>query len=81
MVSFVPPTSPVTLGFAATVQVYVVPAGTMVFGGLLIGAMLKLLPLHIVAVWLGTTGIGFTVIVWVSMSVPHAALVALRETL
>ena len=51
----------------------------MVFGGLLIGAMLKLLPLHIVDVWLGTTGIGLTVIVWVSLSPPHAALVASSE--
>ena len=79
MVSLLPPTSPVTLAFAATVQVYVVPAGTMVFGGLFIGAILKLLPLQIVAVWLGTTGIGLTVIVWVSLSPPQAALVASSE--
>ena len=52
----------------------------MVFGRLFIGTMLKLLALQIVAVWFGITGIGFTVIVCVSMSVPHAALVASSET-
>ena len=54
--------APVTLGFCTTVQVYVVPEGTIT-EPLFCGLAIKKPPLHVVANWLLITGIGCTVIV------------------
>ena len=64
----------------ATLSTYNPPAGTIVFGGVFNGAMLKLLPVQIVVVWFGITGSGFTIIVWVSLLFPHEVLLASSET-
>ena len=53
--------SPVTFAFGATVQVYVVPDGIIVVGALFVGDVVNAVPLHIVAVWFGTTGRGLIV--------------------
>ena len=55
---------PVTVGAD---QLYVVPDGIMVLGGALAGVIVNVLPLQIVAVCEGTTGVGFTVTVMVKL--------------
>ena len=63
----VPPViPPVTTG---TGQVYVVPVGTIVaaVGTLLTGVTAKRVPLQIVAVWAGISGLGLTVTVIVNV--------------
>ena len=42
-------------------QVYFVPFGINVFGGSLVGEMVKDSPLQMVADWFGTIGLGLTV--------------------
>ena len=50
---------PVTFALGTTVQVYVVPTGTIT-EPLFCGLTVKIPPLHTVANWLGITGVGFT---------------------
>ncbi len=59
--------SPVILALSTTVQVYVVPLGTMVLGGLLVGEIVKAAPLQIVEVCEGIRGLGFTVTITVNV--------------
>jgi hypothetical protein len=66
-----PLTSPVTLVLSTTVQLYVVPDGTMVVGGLFVGCTLKVFPEQIVAVWFGIKGYGLTTIVLTIESIPQ----------
>lgn len=54
--------SPVTFGLSATVQVWVVPVGTMVIPPF-VGKTVNAEPLQVVAVWAGITGLGLTVTV------------------
>ena len=58
--------SPVTLTLSTTVHVYVVDAGTISLP-LLLGVTVNAVPLHIVAVLLAITGVGFTVTVTVKL--------------
>jgi hypothetical protein len=53
--------SPVTLVLSTTVHVYVVLDGIIVDVGLFVGDIVNASPLHIVAVWFGTTGRGLIV--------------------
>jgi len=57
-----PPVNPPPEGM---VHAYVVPAGTMVAGGLLTGLMVKLFPLHTTEPWSGIAGLGLMVTVMV----------------
>ena len=60
-----PVTAPIGL-LTGVVQVYVVPAGTIVVGALSTGITVKILSPQIVAVWAGITGDGSTVTVTVN---------------
>ena len=60
----------VTLAFAATVHVYMVPVGTMLPEPLL-GITSNVVPLQIVAVCAVTNGFGLTVIVVVNVDPVH----------
>ena len=57
---------------STTVHVYVVPDGIIVVGALFVGAVVNAVPLQIVAVWFGTTGLGLMVIVNVDVDPTHA---------
>ena len=63
---------PVTVGVD---QLYAVPDGTMVPGGLLAGATVNVPPLQMVAVCAGTTGVGLTVTVTVKLVPGHGMVV------
>ena len=61
-----PAAAPVTEATViGTGQLYIVPAGRMVLGGLLVGDSRKELPLQIEVVRSGSVGLGFTVTVTV----------------
>jgi hypothetical protein len=55
--------------------VYVVPLGTIVVGALLVGDVVNAVPLHIVAVWFGTTGRGLMVATTVNVGPVQLPLV------
>ena len=76
----VPGASPVTFGLSVNTQLYVVPFGTMVVGGLFTGVTVKDDPEQMVAVCAGTIGNGRTVIVLVRISEPQSMLEASTPT-
>ena len=51
-----------------------VPVGIIVVGALFIGAVVNVSPLHIVAVWFGTTGRGLIVATTVNVGPLHSPL-------
>jgi len=59
----------------ATVHVYVVPDGIIVVGALFVGDVVNAVPLHIVAVWFGTTGRGLMVATTVNVGPVQLPLV------
>jgi len=59
----------------ATVHVYVVPDGIIVVGALFVGDVVNAVPLHIVAVWFGTTGRGLIVATTVNVGPVQLPLV------
>jgi hypothetical protein len=61
-----PPVTAPTGALTGAVQVYVVPTGTMLVGGLFTGIAVKALPLQIVSARAGITGVGFTVTITVN---------------
>ena len=67
--------SPVTLALSTTVHVYVVPVGIMVVGAAFEGAVVNAVPLQIVAVWFGTTGLGLMVATTVNVAPVQLPLV------
>ena len=54
---------------------YVVPVGIIVVGALFVGDVVNAVPLHIVAVWFGTTGRGLIVATTVNVGPVQLPLV------